>query len=421
MVSVAAAAGIARRRAHSSTAAATAMAWCRCEMHFERAESLIPSIGCSRRGPAAPTMRAIRADLMGSFRKRLLVLIIGLAVLTQTVTLVRSAGKHRAQRGGARRRAIDRGRLIRGPAHALSGRAARQAAWRCWPEDFGFREAVASGDGPTMLSAAGNNARRIGADLVLLMDTHGRVLASNAPPMRAPALPSAACCSETPAAGTTGRSSWCSAASHLPVLSRSGAHAGDHRLGRHGLRGGRCAGAQDPRSRRRGGHSRRPRTGRHRPRRLQPAGRRRRSRARLDATGPLRRQRGARRAARRHELSDFRCSGSIARRAGGGSPAEADGRRARAVSGVARLAAAHRRCHHRARRGDRHPSGAQRNPAARGAGARRAAHSARPLRYGRHRTPAARNSAASRQHSTPCSARSRTARPTSRGMRSTIP
>ena len=32
-----------------------------------------------------------------------------------------------------------------------------------------------------MLSAAGNNARRIGADLVLLINTHGRVLASNAP------------------------------------------------------------------------------------------------------------------------------------------------------------------------------------------------------------------------------------------------
>ncbi len=47
--------------------------------------------------------------------------------------------------------------------------------------DFGFREAVASGHSPTILSAARNNAQRIGADLVLLLDTHGRVLASTAP------------------------------------------------------------------------------------------------------------------------------------------------------------------------------------------------------------------------------------------------
>src|SRR6266403_1991937 len=77
---------------------------------------------------------------MGSFRKRLLVLIIGLVIVTQTVTL-----------------------------------AAVLAA------DFGFREAVASGDSPTILSAARNNAQRIGADMALLLDTHGRVLASTAP------------------------------------------------------------------------------------------------------------------------------------------------------------------------------------------------------------------------------------------------
>src|SRR6202012_3204680 len=45
--------------------------------------------------------------------------------------------------------------------------------------DFGFREAVASGDGPTILSAANNNAQRIGADMVLVMDIHGKVLTSS--------------------------------------------------------------------------------------------------------------------------------------------------------------------------------------------------------------------------------------------------
>ncbi|HEY7889152.1 MAG TPA: EAL domain-containing protein [Steroidobacteraceae bacterium] len=117
---------------------------------------------------------------MGSFRKRLLVLIIGLAVLTQTVTLfavlastarnVRARGAEQLSEAGS---LVDQ--LIRYRAGQLAGAVAVLA------EDFGFREAVASGDGPTMLSAAGNNARRIGADLVLLMDTRGRVLASNAP------------------------------------------------------------------------------------------------------------------------------------------------------------------------------------------------------------------------------------------------
>src|SRR5690348_11958352 len=117
---------------------------------------------------------------MGSFRKRLLVLIIGLAVLTQTVTLfavlastarnVEARGAEQLSEAGS---FVDQ--LIRYRAEQLASAVAVLA------EDFGFREAVASGDRPTMLDAAGNNARRIGADLVLLLDTRGRVLASNAP------------------------------------------------------------------------------------------------------------------------------------------------------------------------------------------------------------------------------------------------
>ena len=53
--------------------------------------------------------------------------------------------------------------------------------------DFGFREAVASGHVPTILSAARNNAQRIGADMVLVLDTRGRVLASSAAPARSAA------------------------------------------------------------------------------------------------------------------------------------------------------------------------------------------------------------------------------------------
>src|ERR1700758_4249143 len=117
---------------------------------------------------------------MGSFRKRLLVLIIGLVVVTQTVTLaavlvstrrnVEARAAEQLRSGGAFAE-----HLIRFRAGQLANGVAVLAA------DFGFREAVASGDAPTILSAARNNAQRIGADMVLLLDTHGRVLASTAP------------------------------------------------------------------------------------------------------------------------------------------------------------------------------------------------------------------------------------------------
>jgi len=117
---------------------------------------------------------------MGSFRKRLLVLIIGLAVLTQTVTLfaVLASTARDVKARGAEQLSADGSfvdQLIHYRAEQLASAVAVLA------EDFGFREAVASGDGPTMLSAAGNNARRVGADLVLLINTRGRVLASSAP------------------------------------------------------------------------------------------------------------------------------------------------------------------------------------------------------------------------------------------------
>src|SRR5262249_19129589 len=45
--------------------------------------------------------------------------------------------------------------------------------------DYGFHEAVASGDAETMLSAAQNHSARIGADMMLLTDVSGRVMASS--------------------------------------------------------------------------------------------------------------------------------------------------------------------------------------------------------------------------------------------------
>jgi diguanylate cyclase (GGDEF)-like protein len=117
---------------------------------------------------------------MGSFRKRLLVLIIGLVIVTQTVTLAavlastRGAVEERAeeQLGSGSSLALQ---LMRFRAGELSNGVAVTAA------DFGFREAVATGDPLTILSAARNNARRIGADMVMVVDTQGKVIASTVP------------------------------------------------------------------------------------------------------------------------------------------------------------------------------------------------------------------------------------------------
>jgi diguanylate cyclase (GGDEF)-like protein len=125
---------------------------------------------------------------MGSFRKRLLVLIIGLVIVTQTVTL---AAVLLSTRRTVEARAAEQLRSGGALAEHLIGYRAGQLAngVGVLAADFGFREAVASGDAPTIRSAVRNNARRIGADIVLLLDTRGRVLTSTLPVAPADAGP----------------------------------------------------------------------------------------------------------------------------------------------------------------------------------------------------------------------------------------
>src|SRR5207302_712365 len=117
---------------------------------------------------------------MGSFRKRLLVLIIGLSVVTQTVTLAAVLiGTRRTVEARAAEQLRSGGSLAEQLIGFRAGQLANGVA--VLAADFGFREAVASGDAPTILSAARNNAQRVGADMVLRLDTPGRVLTSTAP------------------------------------------------------------------------------------------------------------------------------------------------------------------------------------------------------------------------------------------------
>jgi diguanylate cyclase (GGDEF)-like protein len=114
---------------------------------------------------------------MGSFRNRLLVVIIGLVCVTQTVTLIAvlAQTEHSVIERASRQLVAGSTfvqQLIQFRASQLASGVSVLAA------DFGFREAVASRDGPTMLSAAQNDVQRIGADLMVLLDDHGHVLAS---------------------------------------------------------------------------------------------------------------------------------------------------------------------------------------------------------------------------------------------------
>ena len=114
---------------------------------------------------------------MNSFRNRLLVLIIGLIAVTQTVTLVAVLA---STRRNVEARAAEQ--LAAGGSYALQlvqFRASQLASGvAVLAADFGFREAVSSSDVPTILSAASNHSRRIDADLLLVVDTRGKLIAS---------------------------------------------------------------------------------------------------------------------------------------------------------------------------------------------------------------------------------------------------
>jgi len=118
---------------------------------------------------------------MGSFRKRLLVLIIGLVVVTQSVTLAAVLlSTRRMVEARAAEQLRSGGTLAEQLLRFRAGQLANGVA--VLARDFGFREAVASGHTPTIRSAASNDAQRIGADVVLVIDTRGRMLASTLAP-----------------------------------------------------------------------------------------------------------------------------------------------------------------------------------------------------------------------------------------------
>src|SRR2546421_8788531 len=108
---------------------------------------------------------------MGSFRKRLLVLIIGLGVVTQTVTL---AAVLISTRRTVEARAAEQLRSGGSLAEQLIGFRAGQLAngVAVLAADFGLREAVATPHAPTIPSAGPQQAPPNRPDIVLAPDTH---------------------------------------------------------------------------------------------------------------------------------------------------------------------------------------------------------------------------------------------------------
>jgi diguanylate cyclase (GGDEF)-like protein len=115
--------------------------------------------------------------ILSSFRSRILVLVLGLVTLVLTAMITAIAVKGRAeverQVGIQLRTAADTAR------EALKFRGSRLAsAVDVLTTDFGFREAVSSGDAPTLLSAVENQRARIDADLLIVLTPDGQPLAS---------------------------------------------------------------------------------------------------------------------------------------------------------------------------------------------------------------------------------------------------
>ncbi len=116
--------------------------------------------------------------ILSSFRSRILVLVLGLVTLVLTAMVIAIALKGRAeverQVGLQLHTAADTAR------EALKFRGSRLAgAADVLTTDFGFREAVASGDTPTLLSAVENQRARINADLLIVLTPDGQPAASS--------------------------------------------------------------------------------------------------------------------------------------------------------------------------------------------------------------------------------------------------
>ncbi|MGQ4276217.1 putative bifunctional diguanylate cyclase/phosphodiesterase [Pseudidiomarina sp. E22-M8] len=115
--------------------------------------------------------------MLTSFRTRLLLLFIGLAggVLVVTLIAVTVATQNQAEATVERELMVSE--RVLGELISIRGDQLLQAA-QVLADDFGFREAVASGDQDTLISAMVNHGKRIGTQLMALYRPDGTELAT---------------------------------------------------------------------------------------------------------------------------------------------------------------------------------------------------------------------------------------------------
>ncbi len=113
---------------------------------------------------------------MLSFRNRLLILLIGLVVSAETVTLFTALARTKANEQNRAREQLVAGAHIGQQLLAYREKQLANAV-AVLSSDWAFRQAIGSGERATAASALANNATRIGADVSLALDLNGKVVA----------------------------------------------------------------------------------------------------------------------------------------------------------------------------------------------------------------------------------------------------
>jgi diguanylate cyclase (GGDEF)-like protein len=125
---------------------------------------------------------------LGSFKKRLLTLIVTVVALSEGVTAMLAYVSLSKSVGQQAERALDQARPIL--KQTLASRSMQlRTATDAIVADFAFREAFASGDIPTITSALRNHASRVKADVGLIYGLDGEFITSNIPEVTAARLP----------------------------------------------------------------------------------------------------------------------------------------------------------------------------------------------------------------------------------------
>jgi diguanylate cyclase (GGDEF)-like protein len=119
------------------------------------------------------------------FRRRIIALLVLVVVVAQVATFVVVSVAIDRSVDARIRSELEVGQRVWDQFHAARGQQLLDSVGLL-AADFGFKEAVASADAPTMASALANHSTRLAADLALLLTPEGDFLADHAPaPLRA--------------------------------------------------------------------------------------------------------------------------------------------------------------------------------------------------------------------------------------------